>query len=96
MRLGGEEEEQWERFGCTEQAQSVLWSGTLAQVQRRHGGAPGIEKAHGTNSHGTEQAVQIYDPAATITYDRLINASDTDNKCPASIISPLNRTIMNP
>ena len=30
---------------------------TLAQVQRRHGGAPGIEKAHGTDSYGTKQAV---------------------------------------
>ena len=29
--------------------------------------------------------VQIYDPAATITIDWLINASDTDDKCPASI-----------
>ena len=29
--------------------------------------------------------VRTYDPADTITIDRLINASDTDNKCPASI-----------
>ena len=32
------------------------------------------EKAHGTDSHGTKQAVQISDPAATIIYDRPINA----------------------
>ena len=40
--------------------------------------------------------VQTYDPAATITIDRPINASDTDVKCPASIRGSVgDKTIVN-
>ena len=39
---------------------------------------------------------QTYDPAATITIDRPINASDTDVKCPASIHGSVgDKTIVN-
>ena len=67
----------------TEQALSVPCRGSLAQVQRRHGGAPGMRNPRNRETQETEKAVQILQPCHH--YHQRHHHHD----------APLNRIIMN-